>query len=58
MARFNWLRRVRREEGQDFVEYGVLLAVVALGAILGAQGLGAAINAWLGAIAGAFPLPT
>jgi len=58
MARFAWLRQIRREEGQDFVEYGVLIVVVALAAVVGATGLGTAINSWLGAIAGAFPLPT
>lgn len=36
---------IREEEGQDLVEYALLLALLALAAILALQQLGSAINA-------------
>lgn len=42
----NLLRRLwKEEEGQDLVEYGLLIVLVALGAIAGMQVLANAINA-------------
>ena len=42
----NLLKRLwKEEEGQDLVEYGLLIVLVALGAIAGMQKLANAINA-------------
>jgi pilus assembly protein Flp/PilA len=41
----NLLRRLwREEEGQDLIEYALLVALVALAAVTGMQGLATAIN--------------
>jgi pilus assembly protein Flp/PilA len=41
----NLLRRLwREEEGQDLIEYALLVALVALAAVTGMQGLANAIN--------------
>jgi pilus assembly protein Flp/PilA len=41
----NLLRRLwRDEEGQDLIEYALLVALVALAAVTGMQGLATAIN--------------
>jgi pilus assembly protein Flp/PilA len=41
----NFLRRLwREEEGQDLVEYALLVALVALGAIVGMNSLATKIN--------------
>jgi pilus assembly protein Flp/PilA len=41
----NLLRRLWREEdGQDLIEYALLVALVALAAVTGMQGLATAIN--------------
>jgi pilus assembly protein Flp/PilA len=37
-------RFVREDEGQDLVEYALLIAFVSLAAIVGMQALGTAIN--------------
>jgi pilus assembly protein Flp/PilA len=37
-------RFVREEEGQDLVEYALLIAFIALACIIGLQNLGTAIN--------------
>jgi len=42
----NLLKRLwKEEEGQDLVEYGLLIVLVALGAIAGMKTLATAINA-------------
>ena len=38
------LRFVREDEGQDLVEYALLITFIALACILGMQNLGTAIN--------------
>jgi pilus assembly protein Flp/PilA len=38
----------KEEEGQDLVEYGLLVVLVALGAIAGMNGLATAINTTFG----------
>jgi pilus assembly protein Flp/PilA len=41
----NLIRRfIREEEGQDLVEYALLIAFVSLAAVVGMQALGTAIN--------------
>jgi pilus assembly protein Flp/PilA len=41
----NFLRRLwREEEGQDLIEYALLVALVALAAVTGMKGLANAIN--------------
>ena len=42
------LRLWREEEGQDLVEYGLLLVLVSLSAIAGMSGLASAINSAFG----------
>jgi pilus assembly protein Flp/PilA len=37
-------RFVREEEGQDLVEYALLIAFIALACIIGLQNLGTALN--------------
>ena len=50
-----WLTRLRRERGQTFVEYALILAVVVVGVLLAATwtGIGAALQAAIGVVAGA-----
>ena len=43
-------RFVREDEGQDLVEYALLIAFVALACIIGLQQLGTAINETYGSI--------
>jgi Flp pilus assembly pilin Flp len=46
---------VRAEEGQDLLEYGVLVALIALVAVLAVDSFGGAVNnIFWGPIAGAF----
>jgi pilus assembly protein Flp/PilA len=41
----NFLRRLwSEEEGQDLIEYALLVALVALAAVVGMQGLATSIN--------------
>ena len=49
------LRRMRREQGQTFVEYALILAVVVVGVLLAVTwgGLGDAIQAAIDAVTGA-----
>ena len=44
-------RFVREDEGQDLVEYALLIAFIALACIVGMQTLGNAINSEYGSIA-------
>lgn len=50
------LRLVREEEGQDLVEYALLIVGIALLAITGIQAFGGAINDWFNGLAGELPL--
>ena len=46
----NFLKRLwKEEEGQDLVEYALLVVLIALGAVVGMQGLATAINSTFGA---------
>ena len=41
---------VREEEGQDVVEYGLLVATIALVVLVGTNAFGTAINDWFKAL--------
>jgi pilus assembly protein Flp/PilA len=58
MERFiELLKRLnRKEEGQDLVEYAMLVALIALIAAAGVGIFGDAINAWFSGLAGSIPL--
>ena len=45
------VRLWKEEEGQDLVEYGLLLVLVSLAAIAGMKGLASAINSSFGSAA-------
>ena len=40
------------DQGQDLIEYVLIGSVVSIGALLGAQALGGAINGWYSRVAG------
>jgi Flp pilus assembly pilin Flp len=42
---------VREEEGQDVVEYGLLIVGIAFVVLLGVQAFGASLTTWFGNIA-------
>jgi pilus assembly protein Flp/PilA len=42
---------VREDEGQDVVEYGLLVATIALVVLVGTGAFGDAINTWFGTLA-------
>jgi Flp pilus assembly pilin Flp len=43
---------VREEDGQDVVEYGLLIATIAIVVLVATSAFGTAINAWFGRLAG------
>jgi Flp pilus assembly pilin Flp len=43
---------VREEDGQDVVEYGLLIATIAIVVLVATQAFGASINQWFGRLAG------
>lgn len=47
---------VRDDEGQDLVEYAMLVALIALIAAVGVRSFGSSLNAWFGSLAGSVPL--
>lgn len=47
----------RKQEGQDLVEYALLVALIALGATTAVGLAGGQINAVFNAIVGAIPVP-
>jgi pilus assembly protein Flp/PilA len=47
----------RNEEGQDLVEYALLVALIALGSVLAVTAAGGQINNIFNAIVGAIPVP-
>jgi len=53
MAKFvNWVKKfVREEEGPTMVEYGLMVALVAVIALVGATALGVSVNAVFSSIA-------
>jgi pilus assembly protein Flp/PilA len=53
----NLLRRfVREDEGQDLVEYAMLVALIAIVCVVGVGNFGTAINDWFDNLAGSIPL--
>lgn len=51
----SWLRR--REEGQDLLEYALLVALIALVAVGGVTAAGVKVDEIFDAIVGAIPTP-
>ena len=48
-----WVERfVREEDGQDVVEYGLLIATVCAVVLIGTTAFGGAISSWFGGLAG------
>jgi Flp pilus assembly pilin Flp len=45
------LRLVREEEGQDLIEYALLVTLVAIVVAIGATALGTNLNTWYGGMA-------
>jgi Flp pilus assembly pilin Flp len=43
---------VREEDGQDVVEYGLLIATIAISVLLATQAFGAQITSWFGRLSG------
>ena len=43
---------LRDEEGQDVVEYGLLIATIAIVVLVATQAFGTQISAWFGRLAG------
>jgi pilus assembly protein Flp/PilA len=54
MSQFDRLNR--EEEGQDLVEYAMLVALIALIAAVGVKAFGGALNTWFSTLAGKIPL--
>jgi pilus assembly protein Flp/PilA len=50
MERF--LRFIREDDGQDVVEYGLLIATIAIVVLVGVGFFGTNINAWFQSLAG------
>jgi pilus assembly protein Flp/PilA len=49
-------RFVREDEGQDLVEYAMLITLIALGAVVGVTALGTAIDGYYTTISTSAPL--
>ena len=47
---------VRDDQGQDLVEYAMLVALIALIAAVGVKLFGGALNTWFSGLAGSIPL--
>lgn len=43
---------LREEDGQDVVEYGLLIATIAIVVLVATQAFGTAIKTWFGTLAG------
>jgi pilus assembly protein Flp/PilA len=43
---------LREEDGQDVVEYGLLIATIAIVVLIGVGLFGSSINAWFSSLAG------
>ena len=54
-ALLRFVARFEREEGQALAEYGLILALIAVAAILALTALGIAVAGQLGAIAAVMP---
>ena len=49
-------RLLRDDEGQDLVEYAMLVALIALVAAVGVRSFGTALSGWFTGLAGSVPL--
>ena len=49
---------VRNQDGQDLVEYALLVALIALGSVVAVTAAGGQINNVFNAIVSAIPVPT
>ena len=47
---------VRDDEGQDLVEYAMLVALIAIACVLGVTAFGSAVNTFFGNIASEVPI--
>lgn len=47
---------VRDDQGQDLVEYAMLVALIAIVCVLGVTSFGSAVNVFFGNIAGSVPI--
>ncbi len=54
-ALLRFVARFKREEGQALAEYGLILALIAVAAILALTALGVAVAGQLGAISAVMP---
>ncbi|MCA1645322.1 MAG: Flp family type IVb pilin [Chloroflexi bacterium] len=43
---------IREDDGQDVVEYGLLIATIAIVVLVATQAFGTSINTWFGRLAG------
>lgn len=50
------VRFIRDDEGQDLVEYAMLVALIAIVCVVGVGNFGTAVNTWFDGIAGQIPL--
>lgn len=50
------VRLMRDDEGQDLVEYAMLVALIAIICVIGVGNFGIAVNGWFDGIAGQIPL--
>jgi Flp pilus assembly pilin Flp len=50
-------RFIREDEGQDVVEYGLLIVGIAFVVLVGVNAFGGSLNSWFGSIAKALPSP-
>jgi pilus assembly protein Flp/PilA len=50
------VRLVRDDEGQDLVEYAMLIALIALIAAVGVAAFGTAVNTWFDGLSTQIPL--
>jgi Flp pilus assembly pilin Flp len=48
---------IREDEGQDVVEYGLLIVGIAFVVLVGVSAFGTQVNNWFNAIAAALPAP-
>jgi len=48
---------LRGDSGQDLAEYGILVALIAIVAVLGVTAFGGQISTWFTTLGAAMPLP-
>ena len=47
---------MREDDGQDLVEYAMLVALIAIVCVAGVGALGTALNTWYNSVSGQIPL--